>query len=98
MLIGSIASLSKRRTLVVRDLDHLQTLTPARVWFVELKVNLNTVNIKGTAATNDDVSDFIKVLRESAFFSDVDTVKVEEVKKKYGSVRSFEVNLKMEPI
>lgn len=92
LLVGSIAGLSKRRKVAVENLDNLQKLTPPRVWFHELRFSDTAINIQGMAVNNDDFSDFLKALSETAFFSRVDTVKNEEVKKKYGRIRNFEVN------
>ncbi|OQW47190.1 MAG: hypothetical protein A4S09_15445 [Proteobacteria bacterium SG_bin7] len=91
LLVGSIAGLSKRRKLAIENLDNLQKLTPPRVWFNEIKYNENAINIQGMAVNNDDFSDFLKALNETAFFQRVETVKNEEIKKKYGKVRAFEV-------
>jgi hypothetical protein len=92
MLVGSIAGLSKRRKIAIENLDNLQKLTPPRVWFQEVRYNETGINILGAAVNNDDFSDFLKALNETAFFQRVETVKNEEVKKKYGRIRSFEVN------
>lgn len=92
LLVGSIAGLSKRRKVAVENLDNLQKLTPPRVWFQELRFSDAAINIQGLAVNNDDFSDFLKALTETAFFARVDTVKNEEIKKKYGKIRSFEVN------
>lgn len=91
LLVGSIAGLSKRRKMAIENLDNLQKLTPPRVWFNEIKYSENAINIQGLAVNNDDFSDFLKALNETAFFQRVDTVKNEEIKKKYGKVRAFEV-------
>lgn len=92
LLVGSIAGLSKRRKVAIENLDNLQRLTPPRVWFNEVKYSENAIHIQGLAVNNDDFSDFLKALNETAFFERVDTVKNEEIKKKYGKVRMFEVN------
>ncbi len=92
LLVGSIAGLSKRRKLAIENLDNLQKLTPPRVWFQEIRFTDASINIVGLAVNNDDFSDFLKALSETAFFSRVDTVRNEEIKKKYGRIRSFEVN------
>ncbi len=95
-LIGAIAVLSKERLSAIRALDALQSLTPRRVWFISLNLTGEKINVQGVGASDDDVTEFIKELSDSVFFSNVETVSVEEVKKKYGAVRKFELNCMLE--
>lgn len=98
LLINAIATLSKKRLSTIRALDSMQTLTPPQVWYTDLKVGNDLIVIQGVATTADSFTDFIKQLTDSVFFSKVETVKVEEEKRKYGPVKKFEVNCHLEKI
>jgi len=95
-IIGTIALLSKKRLMAIRSLDSLQAITPSRVWFTSLNLMGSKMNIQGVGVSNDDVTQFIKELDDSVFFNNVETVNVEQVKKKYGNVKKFELNCSVE--
>lgn len=91
-LIGTIAFLSKKRLMAIRSLDSLQAITPNRVWFTSLNFSDAKMNIQGIGVSSEDVTQFIKEVDDSVFFDNVETVNVEQVKKKYGNVKKFELN------
>ena len=95
-LIGTIAFLSKKRLTAIRSIDSLQAITPNRVWFTSLNLVGSIMNIQGIGVSSEDVTQFIKELDDSVFFNNVETVNVEQVKKKYGNVKKFELNCSVE--
>jgi type IV pilus assembly protein PilN len=69
--------LKQGRTGPVRMLDALASITPKRLWLAKMDENANRIEFTGAAATIDDVSEFMKALRESKYFGDAELKKTE---------------------
>lgn len=64
-------TLKKGRTGPVRLLDELAGIIPPKVWLLQLEESGNAVTIRGSAATYEDFSTFVKKLKASKYFRDV---------------------------
>lgn len=49
----------------------LSGATPREIWLSEVKIGQENVVLKGAAASVGDIPDFMRMVRESAYFSDV---------------------------
>ena len=70
--IGVIDKLDAARSGPVRMLSELATRTPGRLWLTSLKVNGDTMVMKGQSLDNEIVAMFLRGLGESPFFDRVD--------------------------
>ncbi|HVI93567.1 MAG TPA: PilN domain-containing protein [Anaeromyxobacter sp.] len=63
-----LARLKAARIGPVRMLDELATLTPKRLWLRKVDEKGGAITLDGTAATIDDVSEFMSALKRSSQF------------------------------
>ncbi len=70
-----LAQLKANRSGPVRVLDALATLTPKRLWLTKLEEKGGTFTFTGSAATIDDVSEFMTALKSSPHFSVIELSK-----------------------
>lgn len=84
--------LSKDRLRLVKALDYIQNITPERVWLTNLKYDKGKMAILGMSVTDDDMSEFVRSLENSIYFSDVILTQAKEAKSDKGTFKSFEVN------
>jgi type IV pilus assembly protein PilN len=67
--------LKQGRTGPVRMLDELATITPKRLWLQKMEEKDGKVTFTGTAASIDDVSQYMTALKGSRYFADVELKK-----------------------
>ena len=67
-----LARLKAGRVGPVRMLDELATLTPKRLWLSKLEEKGGALTLNGSAATIDDVSEFMSALKTSSQFYGVE--------------------------
>jgi type IV pilus assembly protein PilN len=67
-----LGQLKAGRTGPVRMLDELATLTPKRLWLTKLEEKGGVLTFSGTAASIDEVSEFMSALRASTNFKNVE--------------------------
>ncbi len=84
--LETLEALRKGRTGPVRMLSELAENMPRRVWLKKMEEKAGRVVFNGTAASIEDVSDFIRKLKESKFFEGVELKKIVE-----GNVGTFRV-------
>ncbi len=86
-LISPIKELNKNRFLLAHILDEVSARIPDFTWLTMLNITSQdittptpkgTINIKGTAASNLLVADFMNRLEESPYISDVDLTVLEK--------------------
>jgi type IV pilus assembly protein PilN len=75
--LAILDKLKQGRTGPVRMLDSLATIVPKRLWLRKMDEKGGKITFEGSAATIDDVSDFMKALRESKYFGDPELKKTE---------------------
>ena len=67
--------LKANRTGPVKVLDALATLTPKRLWLTKMEEKGGTIAFTGSAATIDDVSEFMTALKSNPHFTAVELTK-----------------------
>ncbi len=70
-----LAQLKANRSGPVRVLDALATVTPKRLWLTKLEEKGGAMTFTGSAATIDDVSEFMTALKNDPHFSTVELKK-----------------------
>mgnify|MGYP001203884434 CR=1 FL=1 len=68
--LGVLADLRKARTGPVKLLDNLAEIIPERTWLETFKEEEGNLTLVGGAVNNEDLADFIRALKESAFFKE----------------------------
>ena len=82
--LAILDKLKQGRTGPVRMLDSLASITPKRLWLRKMDEKAGTITFDGSAATIDDVSNFMKALEESQYFGRVELKKTAaKVEKSY---------------
>lgn len=90
--ISALGQLQKNRTREIRFLDHLQSVTPERLWLIRMQVQDNTVLLIGLAATDEDVTRFMDALGQSPFLKDIRLVRSSEfTSNQFRGVKQFEI-------
>jgi type IV pilus assembly protein PilN len=70
-----LTQLKANRSGPVKVLDALATLTPKRLWLTRMEEKALGMTFTGSAATIDDVSEFMTALKENPHFSAVELAK-----------------------
>jgi type IV pilus assembly protein PilN len=73
--LDTLDRLKANRTGPVKVLDALATLTPKRLWLSKIEEKGGTVSFTGSAATIDDVSEFMTALKGNPHFSAIELTK-----------------------
>jgi type IV pilus assembly protein PilN len=63
--------LKKNRTGPVKLMDELAQIIPTKVWLVDLAEDAGAIALKGRAASHEDVAIFLKKLKGSKHFKDI---------------------------
>jgi type IV pilus assembly protein PilN len=72
--------LKQGRSGPVRMLDELATVTPRQLWLTKLDEKAGAMTFGGSAASIDDVSEFMTKLKQSKYFTKVELKKTTAVK------------------
>ncbi len=70
-----LAQLKANRSGPVKVLDALATLTPKRLWLTKMEEKGNAITFTGSAATIDDVSEFMTALKGNPHFGAIELQK-----------------------
>lgn len=65
-----LSNLRKARTGPVKLLDNLAVIMPERTWLLSFQERDGKLLLKGGAVTNEDLADFIRALKASAYFKE----------------------------
>jgi type IV pilus assembly protein PilN len=90
--MATLEALRKGRTGPVRMLSELAENMPRRLWLKKLEEKGGKVVFVGSAASIEDVSEFIRKLRESKYFAQVELKKIVEAKQREFRVVDFEIS------
>ncbi len=77
-LIAPIKQLNRNRFFIAHVLDEVSTRIPDFTWLIMLNADSMSVNIKGVAASNLLVADFMNRLEESPYIHNVDLTVLEK--------------------
>lgn len=75
--LETLELLRKGRTGPVRMLAELAENTPHRLWLKKMEEKAGKVTLTGSAASNDDVAELIRKLKESKYFDAVELKRTE---------------------
>jgi type IV pilus assembly protein PilN len=67
-----LAELKTKRSGPVRVMDALASVTPKRLWLTKVEDKGGVLSVAGSAATIDDVSEFMSALKGSQYFRNVE--------------------------
>ena len=73
--LDTLERLKANRTGPVKVLDALATLTPKRLWLLRMEERGGVLSFTGSAATIDDVSEFMTALKTNPHFTTVELTK-----------------------
>lgn len=94
--LGIMKRLSRKRLQTVKSLDFLQTNLPDRMWFRTVQIDDNKMILKGLAATDEDITVFVKALENSVLFNSVLLVRSEMTSTNDGDFKEYEINCNSE--
>lgn len=83
--------LRRARTGPVRALDDLAQKIPERVWLISFQEKGGQLVVRGGAVTNEDLADFLRVLKSSSFFKNPALKRSVQKDAKEGSYIEFEL-------
>lgn len=89
--ISILKALSKVRLREVKSLDFLQSITPEAVWYNNVEYKDKIFKLDGFAITDDALSQLIKELESSIYFTDVILMKASESRQSTGTVKAFQI-------
>ncbi|HYD40694.1 MAG TPA: PilN domain-containing protein [Anaeromyxobacter sp.] len=90
--LETLDALRKGRTGPVRMLSELAENMPRRLWLKKMEEKSSRVAFTGSAASIEDVSEFIRKLRESKYFAQVELKRILETKAGAFRVVDFEIS------
>jgi type IV pilus assembly protein PilN len=90
--LETLEALRKGRTGPVRMLSELAENTPRRLWLKKMEEKAGKVVFLGNAASLDDISEFLRKLKESKYFDSVELKRTEG--KDAAGLRSFEFEIR----
>lgn len=93
--LAVIDRLEKGKRGPVRVLDEMSNAIPKRVWLIDFKEAGGVLAMRGAAIDNADVSEFMRALQKSPYFTDV-TLKYTQADTREGvQIYSFQVECKV---
>lgn len=91
-----IDKLQRGKTGPVRMLDDLANQIPKRVWIESLSERKGVVRLEGMGLENSDISEFMRALNKSKYFTDVSLQKTSRQDSKGVSYFEFEIRAKVD--
>ena len=89
--VDIIQSLNAKKQIAVKMMDQLSRALPEMVWLTNMKFNNNTLNLSGSALSNNLVADFINNLKSTNYFTNIQFK--DSVRKKKSGVDVFDFRL-----
>lgn len=93
--LAVIDKLEKGKLGPVRVLDELSTNIPKRVWITTFVEKNGELNLKGTGLENADISEFMRALQKSKYFSNVRLKYTQSTTKDGVLIYNFEITAKV---
>jgi Tfp pilus assembly protein PilN len=88
-----IRAIAKNRLREVKSLDALQSLIPQRTWLKKISIEDNLMKMEGYTAADDGVTDLMRALENSAYFSNVEPKDTSLETLPIGPVKKFNLEL-----
>ena len=93
--LAVIEKLEKGKLGPVRVLDELSNAIPKRVWLINMKEAGGALSMTGAAIGNADVSEFMRNLQKSPYFTDVQLKFTQSDSREGVAIYNFEVGCKV---
>jgi type IV pilus assembly protein PilN len=93
--LNVIDKLEKGKRGPVRVLDEMASNIPKRVWVTSFRETGGTLSISGSAIDNADISEFMRGLQKSQYFSDVQLKFTQADQREGVNIYNFEVGCKV---
>ena len=93
--LGVIEKLERGKRGPVHVLDELSANIPKRVWIKTFREKRGTLDIDGTGLENADISEFLRSLQKSKYFSDVRLAFTQAKKKDGVTIYDFKISAKV---
>ncbi len=91
-----ISDLGKQRMYVTSILREVITQFPVgKMWFEELALDGTNLTIKGVALDNEVIAEFMRRLKKSAYFVQIELIKTEKKQIKELNLKSFNLECKL---
>jgi type IV pilus assembly protein PilN len=90
--LGVIEKLERGKRGPVHVLDELSTHIPKRVWIKNFREQRGTLDLDGTGLENADISEFLRSLQKSKYFSDVRLSFTQSKKKNGVTIYDFAIS------
>ncbi len=87
--------LARNRLREVKALDSIQSLMSDKTWLRELKTEAGNLTMSGYSLTDDGITDLIRSLDTSVFFSDLIVKSTSEERLDTTTVKRFDVEFKI---
>lgn len=90
-----LRALARNRLREVKALDAIQSLMSEKTWLRELKTESGNLTMSGYSLTDDGITDLIRSLDTSVFFSDLIVKSTSEERLDQTTVKRFDVEFKI---
>lgn len=93
--LAVIDKLEKGKRGPVRVLDNMSESIPKRVWITSFREQGGTLSLTGSAVDNADISEFMRALQRTPYFTDVNLKFTQADLKDGATVYNFEIGCKV---
>jgi type IV pilus assembly protein PilN len=93
--LAVIDKLEKGKRGPVRVLDELSNSIPKRVWITSFREQGGALSLTGSAVDNADISEFMRALQKTPYFTDVNLKFTQADVKDGATVYNFEISCKV---
>ena len=93
--IDTIREISKERLVNAKAMDALHAIVPNQSWLESLSIEGRQIKIKGMATEDIIISQFLRNLDESIYFSEVKLISSIEQASGQGVIKSFEIECQL---
>jgi len=93
--LAVIDKLEKGKRGPVRVLDNMSESIPKRVWITSFREQAGTLSLTGSAVDNADISEFMRALQRTPYFTDVNLKFTQADLKDGATVYNFEIGCKV---
>jgi hypothetical protein len=93
--VDSIREVARNRLREVKSLDALQSLIPSRTWLNKVDIKGNLVRISGLTGSDEGITELIRGLESSSFFSRVEPKSTSQEMMGSVALKKFELEFRV---
>jgi cell division protein FtsB len=93
--VDAIREVARNRLREVKSLDALQSLVPSRTWLNKVDIKGNLVRITGLTSSDEGITELIRGLESSSFFSRVEPKSTSQEMLGTVSVKKFDLEFRV---